>query len=116
MFPYRRRIIWCCVNLIFPDADTERLFSTKVLLERRFGAPISARIMMRLSVLGAAPRLSSIPRRSPFGLRQNGDELLIDLVLGWCLRVQPLEPPPWDFAKIDSLLVLGLADHPEGVK
>lgn len=58
------------MRVIFPDAASQRLFSTEAMLDRRFGNELAGRVRLRLLILRAAPDLSKVPTRAPFSLRK----------------------------------------------
>lgn len=69
----------------FPDARTQRLFNSRGLLAERYGDALAARIAVRLAVLGAARRLSLVPRESPVRLARARDRpavFTVDLTPG----------------------------------
>jgi hypothetical protein len=97
------------VQISFIDPATERLFCTQAQLESRFEAPLSAKIMVRMAVLKAAPSLASVPSRPPINLRKQGTEFLISVTASRSLRFRPIPATETDLKKVDRVTVLGLS-------
>jgi len=98
------------LEIHFLDAPTQRLFSTRHLLETRYGAAASKKIMLRMSVLQAATSLAAIPTRPPFRLRRvTESEYLIDLVPPNVLRLACEFSSTRDARSIRTITVLGVS-------
>jgi hypothetical protein len=97
------------LEIHFLDAETKRLFSTRHLLEVRFGV-VSGKVMLRIAVLQAASNLAAIPTRPPFNLRRTADsEYLIDLVPPNVLRLACSSVAGGDLQSIRSITILGVS-------
>jgi hypothetical protein len=97
------------VQVGFENASTLRLFSSRALLERRYAVPLASRIMLRVSVLRAAPSLAAIPKDPPFSLRRTGfGRFLIDLQPPRALLMRTYGDAEADLASIKSVAILGV--------
>jgi hypothetical protein len=98
------------VQIGFEDAAAQRLFSSRDLLESQYAPPLPTRIMMRLSVLKAAPSLAAIPQKPPLSLRQVGPEdFLIDLDPPRVLRLRAQDKVTADLTRIKTVTIVGVA-------
>lgn len=89
LLPIKKRFYGAVVRIGFPDSRTQRLFNNRALLEARYGDALAARIAVRLAVLGAARRLSVVPRHPPVRLDRARDRpavFTVDLTPGRRLR------------------------------
>lgn len=102
------------MEILFLDAATQRLFSSRDLLETRYGGAMSKKIILRVAVLQAASSLAAIPTRPPFNLRRVAkSEYLVDLAPPSALRLvcEPLsDKKPRSIRAITILGVLASAD------
>jgi hypothetical protein len=97
------------LEIHFPDALSRRLFSTRALLETRYGLAVSKKIMLRMSVLQAATSLAAIPTRTPFNLRRVAkSEYWIDLTPPNVLRLVCESTSTQDLRSIRAITILGV--------
>jgi hypothetical protein len=98
------------LEIHFLDADTHRLFSTRRLLETRYGSVASKKIMLRIAVLQAATSLAAIPTRPPFSLRRVAkSEYLVDLLPPDALRLACELSSSRDLRSIRAITILGVS-------
>jgi hypothetical protein len=99
------------LDIYFFDAETQRLFSTRRLLEARYHCDLSKKIILRMAVLQAASNLASVPTRPPFNLRRIAkSEFLIDLVPPNALRFACDRSAVNDMQSVRAITIVGVTE------
>jgi len=100
------------LEIQFLDAATRQLFSTRRLLETRYGIVVSKKIMLRIAVLQAATSLAAIPTRPPFSLRRIAKSgYLVDLAPPDVLRLACDFSSSTDPRSIRAITILGVSTN-----
>ena len=77
------------MEIIFRDAQLCRVFNSRLLLQKKFGAELAQCISVRMAVLSAASSLADVPSCPPLSLMRSSGSYTVSLLGSRHLRFRP---------------------------